>query len=234
MSSAPHQTVSIVIPVYNERRTLMKILDRVIAAPTLGLVKEIIVVDDGSTDGTREILSRYRHVGMRKLYLRENKGKGNALRSGFAIATGSIVIVQDADLEYDPNDYPLLLSPFFRPETKVVFGSRELTMNKHSYPLFFLGGKLVTYMTALLFGGRVTDVPTGYKVIRRDVLMKLPLTCVRFEFCPEITAHLLKRHIPIVEVPIHYAPRRVEDGKKIKLRDGIEALLTLCRVRIGL
>lgn len=234
VTEANNQVVSIVIPVFNERKTIKKILERVMHAPSLHYRKEVIVVDDGSNDGTTEILKKYRRTGLIKKYLSKNLGKGAALRVGFAATTGEIIIVQDADLEYDPQDYPMLLAPFLRPETKVVFGSRELTMNKHSYTLFFLGGKLVTYVTRLLFGGQVTDVPTGYKAFKRDLLMKIPLKCQRFEFCPEVTAHLLKRGITINEVPIKYAPRKIEDGKKIKMRDGAQAIFTLLKVKAGL
>lgn len=229
-----YTSVSIVIPVYNEKRTLPRLLDRVLAAPTLGLAKQVVVVDDGSTDGTRDILKKYRAKNLTKIYLPENHGKGYALRTGFAEATGTIVVVQDADLEYNPADYPVLLAPFVAGASRVVYGSRELHMNMHSYPLYFLGGELVTYTTRLLFGGRLTDVPTGYKAFDRTLLTKLPLRCTRFEFCPEVTALLLKRKEMIVEVPIRYAPRKLEDGKKIRWWDGVEALFTLLRVRVGL
>ncbi len=226
--------VSIVIPVYNEKKTIERIIERVFAADTLGLKKEIIVVDDGSSDGTAKIVKGWRKKGLVTLILDQNYGKGYALRQGFKIAKGQIIIVQDADLEYNPDDYPVLLSPFLAQNAKVVFGSRELSINKHSYPLFFLGGKLVTWTTRLLFGGKLTDVPTGYKAFERSTLNKLPLKCSRFEFCPEVSALLLKRGIAITEVPIRYKPRRVEDGKKIKIKDGLYAILTLLRVRMGL
>lgn len=229
-----YKTISIVIPVFNEQKTTQKIVDRVLLADTLGLTKELIIVDDGSTDGTRTILAKIRKRGIKKLLLDKNYGKGYALRQGIAIATGDIVLVQDADLEYNPDDYPVLLSPFLAQGAKVVFGSRELNINKHSYPLFFIGGKIVTITTKLLFGGRLTDVPTGYKAFDRQLLKKIPLKCKRFEFCPEVAAEILKRGIRITEVPIRYKPRRIEDGKKIKWQDGIEAIITLLRVRVGL
>jgi glycosyltransferase involved in cell wall biosynthesis len=227
-------SVSIVIPVYNEKKSLPKIIAKVLEAPVAGLSRQIVVVDDGSTDGTSELLKKMRVKGLKKIFLPTNKGKGAALRAGFAVTTGEIVIVQDADLEYNPQDYPVLLSPILAGSSGVVYGSRELTINTHSYPIFFLGGKIVTLATKLLFGGKLTDVPTGYKVFDRQILMKLPLRCVRFEFCPEVTALLLQRGIPIVEVPIRYAPRTITEGKKIKWQDGIEAITTLLRVRIGL
>lgn len=224
--------VSIVIPVYNERRYIREVIRGVKAGSTLGLRKEIIVIDDGSTDGTTEILKKIQ--GIRLLVKPQNEGKGASLRQGFTMATGEIVLVQDADLEYDPHDYPALLSPFLAQRAVAVYGSRELKNNTHSYPSFFLGGKLVTWVTSVLFGGELTDVPTGYKVIERRVLMQLPLRCKRFEFCPELTGLLLKNKIKIIEVPIHYSPRKFAEGKKIRLRDGVEAILTLLRVRAGL
>lgn len=229
-----YQSISIIIPVFNEAKTIKKILNKVISADTLGLKKEIILVDDGSTDGTSTVLKRIRRSDVKKIYHTVNQGKGSAVRSGIAQATGDIVLVQDADLEYDPTDYPILILPFLLREVDSVFGSRELNINKHSYVSYFLGGKLVTIITRLLYGGRLTDVPTGYKLVKTSLLKKLPLKCRRFEFCPELTGHLLKRRARIVEVPISYAPRTIKQGKKIKLRDGAEAILTLLRVRIGL
>ncbi len=229
-----YKSVSIVIPVYNERRTIAKLLAKVAKAETLGLSKEIVVIDDGSTDGTTKILKKLRLRGLKKIFLAINKGKGYALRQGFGQASGDLVIVQDADLEYNPEDYPLLIAPFLAQDVDAVFGSRELNINTHSYPSFFVGGKLVTYVTKLLFGGRLTDVPTGYKAFGAKRLRALPLTCNRFEFCPEVTAQLLKRKATIVEVPIRYKPRTIAQGKKIRFGDGIEALYTLFRVRLGL
>ena len=229
-----YQSISIIIPVFNEAKTIKNILDKVISADALGLKKEIIVVDDGSTDGTRDVLKKFRKAGVKKFYLNHNQGKGAAVRVGILHSSGDIILVQDADLEYDPTDYPILILPFLLREVDAVFGSRELNINKHSYVSYFLGGKVVTIITRLLFGGRLTDVPTGYKLIRASLLKKLPLKCKRFEFCPELAGHLLKRRARIVEVPISYYPRTIAEGKKIKLRDGIEAILTLLRERIGL
>lgn len=227
-----YKSISIVIPVFNELKTIEKIVERVAKADVVGLTKEIIVIDDGSTDGTTAVIAKIHRAGLKKVFLKQNCGKGCALRAGFAAVTGDIVIVQDADLEYNPDDYPMLLSPFLAQGARVVYGSRELTLNTHSYPFYFLGGKIVTYATKLLFGGRLTDVPTGYKAFETKLLKKLPLKCKRFEFCPEVTAELLKRGVQIIEVPIRYKPRSIEDGKKIKLRDGLQAIWTLMRVRV--
>jgi len=234
MKKGKYQTVSIVIPVYNERATVKKVIETVAAAPSLGLDKEIIVVDDGSTDGTAEIIRGIRRRGLKKLFLTQNGGKGTALRAGFGKITGEIVIVQDADLEYNPGDYPVLLAPFLSQNVQAVFGSRELNINKHSYPAYFVGGKLVTYAARILFGGRLTDVPTGYKAVEAKLLKSLKLRCKRFEFCPELSGLLLKRRVRMVEVPIRYKPRTIEEGKKIRFRDGVEAIWTLVRVRMGL
>ena len=227
-----YKKVSVVIPVYNERKTIKALLERVVSADTLGLSKEIVLVDDGSNDGTSRVIAKMRKAGLKKIFLKNNCGKGYALRQGFAAATGDIIIVQDADLEYNPDDYPVLLSPFLAQGAKVVYGSRELSINTHSYPLYFLGGKMVTYATKLLYGGRLTDVPTGYKAFDATLLKRIPLKCQRFEFCPEITAQILKRGIQITEVPVRYKPRKIEEGKKIRLRDGAQAIWTLLRVRI--
>ncbi|MBT4349571.1 glycosyltransferase family 2 protein [bacterium] len=234
MIEQKYKSVSIVVPIYNERNTVKKILSQVLRAKTLELKKEVIVVDDGSTDGTREYIKSLRNPIIKKIFLDQNYGKGYALRAGFKKVTGDIVIIQDADLEYDPNDYQVLLAPFLAQNIKAVFGSRELNINKHSYVSYFLGGKIITFLTKLLFGGRLTDVPTGYKVIENKTLKKFKLKCTRFEFCPELTAYILKNKVPIVEVPIRYKPRKIEDGKKIRFYDGIEAILTLFRVRVGL
>lgn len=231
---SPPKSVSIIIPVYNEKKTIREILRRVIEAEVSGLNKEIIVVDDGSTDGTSQLIRSLIIPGLIKILLPLNQGKGFAVRQGIKKATGDIVLIQDADLEYNPGDYPLLLAPFIFQGARVVYGSRELTINTHSSRLFFLGGKFVTLITRLLYGSRLTDVPTGYKVFDHQLLSRIPLRCQKFEFCPEITAHLLKRRIQIIEVPIRYNPRKMKDGKKIRLRDGLIAIWTLLRIRVSL
>jgi len=145
--------------------------------------------------------------------------------------TGDIVIIQDADLEYDPSDYPQLLEPILNGKAKVVYGSRILGGGKKSYWSFYLGGRLLSFLANLLYDARITDEPTGYKVFRTDVIKNINLKCERFEFCPEVTAKVRKKGYRIYEVPIHYAPRSIKEGKKINWRDGLEAIWTLIKYR---
>lgn len=223
--------LSIIIPVYNEWNYLEECLKRVNKAKVLGLEKEIILVDDGSTDGSGEVIKRQKGIGIRTVLLGSNHGKGYAIRQGLKEVTGQIVLIQDADLEYDPWDYERLLQPIMEGETRVVYGSRELTLNTHSSPWFYLGGSIVTEVTNKLFGGKLTDVPTGYKVFVTKVIKNLPLTATRFEFCPEVTAKLLKKGEKIVEVPIRYQPRHRREGKKIRFKDAVQAVWTLVRIK---
>ena len=228
--------LSVVIPCYNEERTLAAVLERVLAAPPGEVAKEILVVDDGSSDRSVAIAAEFaaRHPGV-VVSLRQpsNLGKGAAVRAGFAKATGDIVLIQDADLEYDPNDYPALLAPFARPEVMVVYGSRIKGSKNRSYNRYYWGGRAVTLFTNLLYGSHITDEPTGYKAFRRTFLETIPLECSGFEFCPEITAKVLRRGVTIHEVPIAYHPRSFQEGKKINWRDGFAALGTLLRFRWG-
>lgn len=228
-------TISIVIPVYNEEKTIKKIVNKVLKSDVLGLKKEIVIVDDGSTDNTTQIINKIRARSVKKILFSKNKGKGFALRAGFKQATGDVILIQDADLEYHPKDYPKIIKPFLDENAHVIYGSRELSgKNKHSSIFFHIGGRTVTAFTNLLYGSELTDVPTGCKVFRREVLTNLPLKCRRFEFCPEVTANILKKQISIREIPIVYSARHWKDGKKIKWFDGLEALWTLFRVRFNL
>jgi len=225
--------LSIVIPCYNEKETILALLKKVEAADIGDVEKEIIVVDDCSTDGTRELL-RSNGIAHKVILHERNSGKGAALRTGFEQITGDVVIVQDADLEYDPNDYRKLIEPILKGEAQVIYGSRyhyRREDGRSSGTLFFYGGQVVTWFTNILYGSHLTDEPTCYKVFSAELLKSIPLQCTRFEFCPEVTAKILKRGIKIKELPISYYPRTTEQGKKINWRDGVEAIWTLVRFR---
>ena len=230
-----YNKISIIIPVYNEETTINKIVKRVMDADCLGLNKEIIIVDDGSTDNTPNILANIKSKKIIKITNKRNYGKGYSLRRGFKIATGDIILIQDADLEYNPKDYAKIIRPFLNHDSLVVYGSRELSgKNKHSSVFFHAGGRTITTCTNLLYRSHLTDVPTGYKAFQSDLLNSLQLKCTRFEFCPEVTAKILSRGINIIEVPIKYDARHKKDGKKIKWVDGIEALWTLIKIKCNL
>lgn len=228
-----YKSISIVVPVYNEQKTLRKIIDRIVQSDTLGLKKEIIVVDDGSSDKTPEILAKLSKKKVKVYYQPANMGKGAALRHGFYMATGDIVLVQDADLEYNPQDYPVLIEPFLKGTTKVVYGSRMIGPGKvkHGGWFFYIGGLFINWLTNALYNLRLTDEATGYKVFDTEILNSIPLVCNRFDFCPEITAKLAKRNIPIYEVSISYTGRKVAQGKKINWKDGIHAVWTLLKFK---
>ena len=225
--------LSIVIPCYNERDTILKLVERVEQVDLGDVEREVIIVDDKSTDGTREILLS-NNTDHKLVLHEENMGKGYALRTGFAHVTGDIVIVQDADLEYDPDDYKQLIQPIIEGKCRVVYGSRERNKNNvRSGVLFYLGARFLTGLTNLLYGSKLTDEPTCYKVFAADLLKSIPLQCKRFEFCPEVTAKVLRQGIEIVELPISYYPRSRKEGKKINWRDGLEAIWTLIRYRFS-
>ncbi|MDQ7858092.1 MAG: glycosyltransferase family 2 protein [Armatimonadota bacterium] len=224
--------LSVVIPVYNERATIEELLRRVAAAP---FDKEIIVVDDGSTDGTREVLAGLDGTvpdGIRIALLPANAGKGAALRRGFQEARGAIVLVQDADLEYDPADYPRLLAPLLDGEADVVYGSRFLAGRARGRPGQRIGNRVLTLWSNLFTGLRLSDVYVCYKVFRREVLDGLALRENRFGFEAEVTARIARRGWRVREVPISYRPRTHAEGKKIKLKDALAGLW--CVVRYGL
>ncbi len=223
--------LSVIIPTCNEATTLAEIIARVRAT---GLVDEIIVVDDGSTDDSPAILTRLENASSPRLRLLRHarrSGKGAAVRSGLAIVTGELVLIQDADLEYDPADYAALLAPFSAAEVQAVYGSRNLRVNPRSSGAFYWGGRLLSWVTNRLYGSRLTDEATGYKVVRAALLRDLGLVESGFEFCPEVTAKLIRRGVPIHEVPITYRPRTRAAGKKIRWHDGITAIWTLVKYR---
>ena len=224
--------LSIIIPVFNEKNTILEILRRVDAV-NLGFVeKEVIIVDDFSTDGTRELLKSL-NGDYQIVYQDRNYGKGFGLRTGFQKATGDYILVQDADLEYDPQDYLILINKVKKEGAQVVYGSRQLGLgNKnHSSIAFYMGGLLVTKIANFLYNMHLTDVPTGYKMFSRDIINRIKLDCSRFEFCPEITAKIAKKGIKICEVPVNYYPRGFSEGKKIRWFDGLEAVWVLIKYR---
>lgn len=223
--------ISVIIPAYNERGTIRELVRRVRAEQT---PKEIIVVDDGSTDGTRELLAPLADDGLQVILQERNRGKGAAIRRGLQAARGDIVIVQDADLELNPVDYPALLAPLLAGQADAVYGARFLRPeNRVGYRLVSrLGNAAVTGWTNLLFGAHLTDEAAGYKVLRTELLRSLQLECDGFDFCAEVTAKLLRRGVPICEVPVHFNPRSYVEGKKIGWRDGVLTLWTLLKYRL--
>jgi len=221
--------VSVIVPVYNEAAHVDELLQAIQASP---VKKEIIIVDDGSTDGTREKLKALPPIDDVTLVFHEkNCGKGAAVRTALGYARGEYVLIQDSDLEYDPQDYPALLRPLEEGKTNVVYGVRPDRPERGLR--FFLGAKLLTHLTNLLYGAGIHDEATCYKVFRRSLLMRVRLECHRFEFCPEVTAKLCRMGEMIAEVPVSYVPRSEWEGKKIRHSDGWLAIWTLVRYRFG-
>jgi glycosyltransferase involved in cell wall biosynthesis len=220
--------VSIIIPVYNEAATIREVLARVRSSP---IDKEIIVVDDGSTDGTRDLLQEEHAPDTHVVLHPRNQGKGMAIRTGLKHARGEYVLIQDADLEYDPADYELLLRPILRGKATIVYGSRFL--GEHKAMLFWhsVGNRLLTLLTNILYDSTLTDMETCYKLFPSELIQRIPLRAQRFDFEPEITAKVLKRGYRIYEVPISYAGRELHEGKKISWRDGFPALMALIKYR---
>lgn len=226
----PEFLLSVIVPIYNERATVEQIVARVLAAP---YQKQIILVDDGSTDGTRELVEKYRaRAGFDVVLQPKNVGKGAAIRAALPLIRGQAVIIQDADLEYDPNDYPLLVEIIRKGYADVVYGSRYLSY-KATLPWtkFRVGVHLLNWLVRLLYFRRITDEATCYKAFRTGVIRGLSLKCERFEFCPEVTAKCLNRGYQIIEVPIYFKHRTVQEGKKIGWRDAFEAAWTLFKYR---
>ena len=217
--------LSILIPVFNEEESVKELLERVLAVPC---EKEIVVVDDCSTDNTWSVLNGIQDPRIRVYRHETNQGKGTGIRTALAHATGDLVIIQDADLEYDPNDYPRLLEPILNGRVEVVYGVRDLDSQK---PLLRLGNKFLTFCTNLLYGSRISDMETCYKLMPREVMLSLNLQATRFQIEPEITAKLLRRGYHIYEIPIWYKPRK--EKKLSPWKDGLPALWTLLKYRFG-
>lgn len=224
--------LSIVIPVYNEKDTLEEIFRRVQATP---YTKEVIAVDDASTDGSREILRRLaeEYENVRLFFHDQNQGKGAALRTGFAHVTGDVVIIQDADLEYDPRDYPALLDPIQRDLADVVYGSRLIGAQPHRVLFFwhYMGNRCVTFLSNMFTNLNLSDMEVGFKVFKAEVLKDISIKCNRFGVEPELTAKIAKKRVRIYEVPISYHGRDYAQGKKITWRDGIAAIFHIIRFR---
>jgi glycosyltransferase involved in cell wall biosynthesis len=225
-----YRTLSVIVPVYNERNTVAEILRR-IRAVKLPLEVEVVVVDDGSTDGTEKVLSALQDSTVRVITHERNRGKGAAVRTGMASAKGDLLVIQDADLEYDPEDWRRLLEPILRGKAKVVYGSRFTGERKNILPSHWVGNRFLVLVTNLLYRSTLSDMETCYKLFDRSVLEGITINSDRFEFEPEITAKLLRRGYRIYEVPVSYAGREPSEGKKITWHDGIGALVTLIRYR---
>lgn len=223
--------LSVIIPVYNERTTVNTLLSRVLAERLVSWKKEIIVVDDGSVDGTRNILKSWEKKVL-VIYQKKNTGKGSAVTTGLANATGDVIIIQDADLEYSPNDYKVLLAPFENPRVSVVYGSRFLGPHVTTMLVYELGNKFVTLVTNILYNTNITDMETGFKAFRRSVVRNMGLQAKRFDFEPEFTAKVLKAGHQILEVPISYYGRKFSEGKKLTWKDGFIAVWTLIKFRL--
>lgn len=223
--------LTVIVPVYNERPYIEQVIRNVQA---VSVEKEIIVVDDGSTDGTKDVLAKLESEdGIRVIYHERNKGKGAAIRTALVHASGELVVIQDADLEYDPEDYPDLMGPFKKGPCDVVYGTRLVRGKAQRVHLFwhYLGNRFLTLVTNILFNASLSDMETGSKLFRTDLLKSLDLKANRFDIEPELTAKILKMKCRVFEVPIAYYGRNYDEGKKITWRDGLVALWTLIKYR---
>jgi len=229
---APRQfhTLSVIMPVFNERSTVAEIVRRM-RAVELPLVLQVVIVDDGSSDGSDKVLTALEDSTVRVIRHAENQGKGAAIRTGLAAVTGDLVLIQDADLEYDPDDWPRLLDPLLKGKARVVYGSRFTGERKNMLPLHWFGNRLLSLVTNILYRSTLSDMETCYKLFDAQVLEGMTIVSNRFDFEPEVTAKVLRRGHRIYEVPISYAGREPDEGKKITWRDGFGALSALVRFR---
>jgi len=225
-----YRTLSVITPVFNERATVAEVIRRM-RAVELPLVLQILVVDDGSSDGSDKVLAALEDSTVHVITHPKNQGKGAAIRSGLAEAKGDLVLIQDADLEYDPNDWPKLLDPIQRGKARVVYGSRFTGERKNMLPLHWIGNRILSLLTNVLYSSTLSDMETCYKLFDAEVLEGITIVSNRFEFEPEITAKVLRRGYRIYEVPISYAGREPGEGKKITWRDGFAALRALVKYR---
>ncbi len=221
---------AVIVPVYNEEKTIKEILNKILISK---IEKDIIVVDDCSTDKSRKILKKYADENIITLLLHDkNQGKGAAIRTGLKAANSDIILIQDADLEYDPEDYPKLIQPILEEKTHVVYGTRMHSLsNKDMHTLHYFGNKLLTFITNTLFGSKISDMETCYKVFRSNVINDMKLRARRFDFEPEITAKILKKGYKIQEIPVKFIPRSFKEGKKITWKDGIKHMYYLIKYR---
>ncbi len=230
--------LSIIIPIFNEEKTIQEVLKRVASVRLPFIEKEIVIVDDASTDGSKLKIQNSKLKNLKRIFHQKNMGKGAAIRSALKEITGDYIIIQDADLEYNPKYYPMLMEPILKDEASVVYGDRL-----SNYPLIFWGkgksvlpvhliaNKLLTLLTNILYGGRLNDMETGYKIFKKDVLIGIELKSKKFDFEAEVTAKIMKKGIKILEVPIKVTPRTYEEGKKIGWRDGVAAIWSLIKYK---
>ncbi|MFN8028194.1 MAG: glycosyltransferase family 2 protein [Acidimicrobiia bacterium] len=228
--SPRYEKLSVIVPVFDERNTVVEIVRRM-RAVDLPVDLEIVIVDDGSSDGTRDVLRQLSDSTVRVVMHERNQGKGAAIRTGLGKVTGDLVLIQDADLEYDPEDWPKLLAPIMRGKARVVYGSRFTGERRNMLFLHWVGNRFLSLVTNVLYNTTLSDMETCYKLFDRKVIEGIPIKASRFEFEPEITAKILRRGVRIYEVPISYTGREFEEGKKITWRDGFIALWTLVKYR---
>jgi glycosyltransferase involved in cell wall biosynthesis len=226
----PYRMLSVIVPVFNERSTVGEVIRR-IRAVSLPVGLEVIVVDDGSSDGTDKVLSAVGDSTVRVIVHAHNQGKGAAVRTGMAAARGDLLLIQDADLEYDPEDWPKMLDPILRGKARIVYGSRFTGERKNMLPLHWIGNRFLSLVTNVLYSSTLSDMETCYKLFDRTVLEGITIESDKFDFEPEITAKVLRRGHRIYEVPISYAGREVDEGKKITWQDGFGALRALVKYR---